>query len=150
STAALGGRFRGKPPASSRRRGPCCSRVGSTPRTWRMPSPRSDHSASTRPRGSRRLPASRTWNACGGSSPRCGRVMTPSPEAARASDGRFGPYGGRFVPETLIHALDELERAYADARADAGFRAELAAALRDFAGRPTPLVEMQRLSEAAG
>src|SRR2546428_11562517 len=64
--------------------------------------------------------------------------------------GRFGPYGGRYVPETLVHALDELEQAYAAARADPGFRAELEAALRDFAGRPTPLVEARRLGEAAG
>ena len=64
--------------------------------------------------------------------------------------GHFGPYGGRFVPETLIHALDQLEAEYRRARADAAFEAELAAALRDFAGRPTPLFEARRLSEAAG
>jgi len=64
--------------------------------------------------------------------------------------GHFGPYGGRFVPETLVHALDELEREYARARADAAFEAELAATLRDFAGRPTPLIEAKRFSEAAG
>jgi len=64
--------------------------------------------------------------------------------------GHFGPYGGRFVPETLVHALDELEREYVRARADAAFEAELAATLRDFAGRPTPLIEAKRFSEAAG
>ena len=74
-----------------------------------------------------------------------------SPDPAVAGDaGRFGPYGGRYVPETLVAALDELERAYHDARADPGFRAELDASLRDFAGRPTPLVEAVRFSEAAG
>jgi tryptophan synthase beta chain len=64
--------------------------------------------------------------------------------------GRFGPYGGRFVPETLMAALDQLEAEYARARADAGFAAELDAALRDFAGRPTPLVEAPRFSARAG
>ncbi len=64
--------------------------------------------------------------------------------------GHFGPYGGRFAPETLIPALEELEREYRRARADAGFERELADTLRDFAGRPTPLVEARRLSEAAG
>ncbi len=64
--------------------------------------------------------------------------------------GHFGPYGGRFVPETLVHALDELEREYRRARADKAFEAELAATLRDFAGRPTPLIEARRFSEAAG
>ncbi len=70
--------------------------------------------------------------------------------APAAAAGYFGPYGGRFVPETLIHALDELEAAYASACADPGFREELATALRDFAGRPTPLIEAKRFSDAAG
>jgi len=69
---------------------------------------------------------------------------------ATTEPGRFGPYGGRYVPETLVHALDELERAYAEARADAAFGAELDAMLRDFCGRPTPLVEALRFSERAG
>jgi tryptophan synthase beta chain len=64
--------------------------------------------------------------------------------------GHFGPYGGRFVPETLVHALDQLESEYRRARADQAFEAELEATLRDFAGRPTPLFEARRLSEAAG
>jgi tryptophan synthase beta chain len=64
--------------------------------------------------------------------------------------GHFGPYGGRFVPETLIHALDELEAEYARARVDPAFQSELSALLRDFAGRPTPLLEAARFSEAAG
>ena len=63
---------------------------------------------------------------------------------------RFGPYGGRYVPETLVPALDELEREWLAARADAGFRDELARLLRDYAGRPTPLYRAPRLSEAAG
>jgi tryptophan synthase beta chain len=61
---------------------------------------------------------------------------------------RFGPYGGRYVPETLIPALDELERAWVEARADPAFRAELDALLRDYVGRPTPLYAAERLSDA--
>jgi len=64
-------------------------------------------------------------------------------------DRRFGAYGGRYVPETLIPALDELESAWAEARADAAFAEELAALLRDYAGRPTPLYRARSLSEAA-
>ena len=64
--------------------------------------------------------------------------------------GHFGPYGGRFVPETLVVALEELTREYERAQADPAFGDELAATLRDFAGRPTPLFEARRLSETAG
>lgn len=60
---------------------------------------------------------------------------------------RFGPYGGRFVPETLIAALDELSAAWAEAREDADFQNELSVLLRDFVGRPTPLYLAERLSE---
>ena len=67
-----------------------------------------------------------------------------------AVEERFGPYGGRFVPETLFAALDELTAAWAGASADAGFRAELDALLRDYVGRPTPLFEATRLSQAVG
>ena len=64
--------------------------------------------------------------------------------------GRFGPYGGRYVPETLMAPLEELERAYAEARADKSFRNELDALLRDFAGRPTPLQFAARLTDHLG
>ena len=74
-----------------------------------------------------------------------------NPQAAVPdATGHFGPYGGRFVPETLVVALDELEREYTRAQADPAFRAELAEILRDFAGRPTPLIEAKRFSERAG
>jgi tryptophan synthase beta chain len=63
---------------------------------------------------------------------------------------RFGPYGGQYVPETLMPALAELEAAWIEARDDEGFRADLARLLRDFAGRPTPLYHARRLSEVAG
>jgi tryptophan synthase beta chain len=61
--------------------------------------------------------------------------------------GRFGPYGGRYVPETLVAPLEELERAYAEAREDPKFHAELDSLLHNFAGRPTPLQFASRLSE---
>ena len=64
--------------------------------------------------------------------------------------GRFGPYGGRYVPETLMAPLEELERAYTEARADKGFQNELADLLRDFAGRPTPLQFAARLTQHLG
>jgi tryptophan synthase beta chain len=64
--------------------------------------------------------------------------------------GRFGPYGGRYVPETLVAPLEELERAYRAARADANFSRELDSLLRVFAGRPTPLQLAGRLSEHLG
>jgi tryptophan synthase beta chain len=64
--------------------------------------------------------------------------------------GRFGRFGGRYVPETLVPALEELDAAYRAARADPGFAAELDALLRDFVGRATPLTEAPRLTEHAG
>jgi tryptophan synthase beta chain len=64
--------------------------------------------------------------------------------------GRFGDYGGRFVPETLIPALDELEVAWKAARADEAFQRELADLLRRFAGRPTPMSDARRMSADAG
>ena len=69
---------------------------------------------------------------------------------ASGVDERFGPYGGRFVPEVLIAALDELTLAWAEARDDAAFGAELGRLLRDFVGRPTPLYRADRLSERVG
>jgi tryptophan synthase beta chain len=63
---------------------------------------------------------------------------------------RFGRYGGQYVPETLMPALAELERAWAQAREDPAYRAELDGLLRDFGGRPTPLYRAGRLSERCG
>ncbi len=67
-----------------------------------------------------------------------------------AVEHRFGRYGGRYVPETLMPALEELEAAWIEARDDAAFHAELDILLRDFAGRPTPLYLAERLSELRG
>ncbi len=64
-------------------------------------------------------------------------ILPASPSESRP--GRFGVYGGRYVPETLMAALVELEREYEIAKADAGFQAELTSLLTDFAGRPTAL-----------
>ena len=66
------------------------------------------------------------------------------------SRGRFGPYGGAYVPETVVPALDELEAAMDVAFGDAAFLAELDELLRDYAGRPTPLCAAPRLTAAAG
>ncbi len=64
--------------------------------------------------------------------------------------GRFGPYGGRFVPETLMHALDELSRAYASAREDPAFEKQLHYYLKQYVGRPSPLYFAERLTRVAG
>jgi tryptophan synthase beta chain len=70
--------------------------------------------------------------------------------SAPTLEHRFGDYGGQYVPETLMPALAELERAWLQARDDPDYRAELNSLLRDFAGRPTPLYKADRLSERAG
>jgi tryptophan synthase beta chain len=73
-------------------------------------------------------------------------VATALPDAR----GRFGTYGGRYVPEVLIPALDELANAWSELRDDPGFRSELSGLSRDFVGRPTPLTRAERLSEELG
>jgi tryptophan synthase beta chain len=73
-------------------------------------------------------------------------TMQPVPDAR----GRFGTFGGRYVPEVLIPALEELDAAWRAVRADAGFQAEFRGILADFVGRPTPLTYAARLSEQLG
>lgn len=73
-----------------------------------------------------------------------------APTAPRSEPGRFGPYGGRYVPETLIPALDELDAALATAMDDPAFIAELNHLLREFVGRPTALTLAGSLSEIVG
>ncbi len=68
------------------------------------------------------------------------------PDAA----GRFGDFGGRFVPEALVPACQELERAFRTAWSDATFTARYHAVLRDYAGRPSPVTECRNLSELLG
>jgi tryptophan synthase beta chain len=75
-------------------------------------------------------------------------IQPASPSESRP--GRFGVYGGRYVPETLMAALVELEREYETAKADAAFQAELSLLLKDYAGRPTPLYLAKRLTETLG
>jgi len=70
--------------------------------------------------------------------------------ATKTIAGRFGPYGGRYVPETLVAALDELDHAWAEAQADPDFHLKLDSLLRDYAGRPTPLYFASRLTETLG
>src|SRR2546422_2397780 len=72
--------------------------------------------------------------------------MTPLPNAR----GRFGAFGGRYVPETLIPALDELAREYEKARRDPRFKVELDSYHREYVGRPTPLYYAERLSKKLG
>jgi tryptophan synthase beta chain len=69
---------------------------------------------------------------------------------APAVAGRFGVYGGRYVPETLMAALEELEHAYGDAKEDPEFQAELSDLLHNYCGRPTPLYFAKRLTEQCG
>ena len=76
--------------------------------------------------------------------------MTATPMGEPSPAGRFGDFGGRFVPETLVPACEELERAFRSAWGDPDFRAELDRLLRDYAGRPSPITECRRLSEELG
>ncbi len=76
------------------------------------------------------------------------RLEPPGPEPVGL--GRYGEFGGRFVPETLVPALEELERQFRGAWADDRFRTEYAALLTSYAGRPTPVTECRRLSERLG
>ena len=73
-----------------------------------------------------------------------------STQAIPDEKGHFGPYGGRYVPETLMHPLQELEEEYRRAQEDAAFQNELQYYLREFCGRPTPLYYAERLSQALG
>lgn len=66
------------------------------------------------------------------------------------SAGRYGPFGGRYIPETLVRALEELERQYEAAKADAAFQQQLNDLLKHYVGRPSPLYFAQRLSQRIG
>ena len=77
-------------------------------------------------------------------------VSSAPRSAPESTSGRFGRFGGRYVPETLMPALEELEAAYATASEDPAFQKELEELQRDFVGRPTPLAPADRLSAHAG
>ena len=64
--------------------------------------------------------------------------------------GYFGEFGGRYVPETLVEPIEQLERAYFDVRSDPAFETELARLLKHYVGRPTPVYAAARLTEACG
>ncbi|MDT4914239.1 MAG: tryptophan synthase beta chain, partial [Pseudonocardiales bacterium] len=64
--------------------------------------------------------------------------------------GHFGPYGGRFVPEALVAAIDDLTAAFHETQADPVFRAELDRLLHDYTGRPSPLTDVPKFAEHAG
>src|SRR4051794_32035021 len=74
-------------------------------------------------------------------------AITSSPPATR---GRFGPYGGQYVPETIMPALEELDAGFRQAMSDPAFTAELQRLLRTYVGRPTPLYEASRFAERIG
>ena len=74
----------------------------------------------------------------------------PATSDAPDSAGRYGDFGGRYVPETLTYALDQLDEQYRAARQDAKFQAKLADLLKNYVGRPSPLYHAKRLSEQAG
>ncbi len=74
-------------------------------------------------------------------------MPTTTAPKKKSTKGRFGPYGGRYVPETLMAALQELEAAYFEARRDKSFKQEFARLLHTYAGRPTPLFHAARLTE---
>ena len=76
--------------------------------------------------------------------------MTPAEGSPAEAAGRFGPFGGRYVPETLMRALVELEAAYEEARTDPEFQSELTELLAHYVGRPSPLYFAERLTETAG
>ena len=76
--------------------------------------------------------------------------MTTAPQIWPDAKGRFGPYGGRYVPETLMAALDELDREYEKAKRDKKFQARLEELLKTYAGRPTPLFFARRLTKKLG
>lgn len=78
-------------------------------------------------------------------------LSKPSPESELPdAQGRFGKFGGRFVPETLIAALDQLDDEYRNAKSDQNFQSQLDLLLRDFVGRPSPLYFARRLTEHCG
>ena len=82
--------------------------------------------------------------------PKIGRMETVVEQALPDANGRFGEYGGRYVPETLMHPLQELEDEYFRAQQDPEFQTELQYYLREFCGRPTPLYHAERLTRELG
>src|SRR5580765_1429953 len=109
---------------------------------------RCGRSASTYPRAWNARPGSKIIGACGRCSRQCMTLVTSrrDPDAR----GYFGEFGGRYVPETLVEPVEELERAYFVARDDPAFQAELSRLLTHYVGRATPVFEAKRLAAHAG
>ena len=76
--------------------------------------------------------------------------MSTASSSVPDAQGRFGPFGGRFVPETLMYALRQLTDQYEQARDDPAFQEQLAYYLKHYVGRPTPLYFAERLTKEAG
>src|SRR6266581_337798 len=119
----------------------------SIPPTWATPSAACVPGAWTFAPGSSGSPEKKILKSCARSWRRSAKQKR---KASKETPGRFGAYGGRYVPETLVSALEELERAYEGARCDHRFRDELDSLLREYAGRPTPLFQARRLAENIG
>src|SRR3954447_21933377 len=172
-------RSRSRRPRTWRRRSPAARRAGRSPGTSRCrrrrrgPGPRSRRATGRRRRRIRRvggdgvtsefLPgglAGAPWAFRPGASSARDRsvdsgamaseVRERNPEPVPDARGRFGAYGGRYVPEVLVPALDELAEGWTALRKDAAFQEELRSILRDVVGRPTPLTFASRLSEETG
>src|SRR5947209_16636134 len=106
--------------------------------------------ASTFRAGWSRRFASRTRTRCGLSFTPCASRRSSAEPVSHPERGRFGPFGGQYVPETLMGALEELENVWHEAKADPQFQLELAGHRRAFVGRPTPLYAATRLGEHFG
>src|SRR5262249_21736762 len=142
SEAAPAGRGTG------RRRWSCCPAGGAS---WPAGCIRgtSGRGASPTGRSAATSPAA-SKPACASSRPTGCALPCKLYETQMSMKGRFGPYGGQYVPETLMSALEELEGAWNEARADPEFQLELKAQQHAFVGRPTPLYAAERLSEHFG
>src|SRR5919109_305334 len=99
---------------------------------------------------SNRVPASKITHASATSSRQSPMRTATANRRDPDARGYFGEFGGRFVPETLVEPIEELERAYFAARDDSAFAAELSRLLKHYVGRPTPTYEAARLTEASG
>src|SRR2546427_10716446 len=106
--------------------------------------------ASTCRAGWSRRFASRTRTKCGLSFTPCASRRSSAEPVSHPERGRFGPYGGQYVPETLMGALEELEDVWHEAKADTQFQLELAGHRHAFIGRPTPLYAANRLGAPFG
>src|SRR6195952_4206963 len=84
------------------------------------------------------------------SPPQPGERLLPARPGWPDATGHFGIFGGRFVPEALIAALDEIDAAYEALRVDPDFRAELSRLQREYSGRPTPVTAVPKFAEHAG